>query len=186
MHSEYLRGLFLENRLSAGRFAVDGKVIALKDIHAPFFVLGTEKDHIAPWRSVYKTTLFTDGDLTFVLTKGGHNGGILSESGHQGRHYRIGHRTPDKLYMDPDTWLDRHPPQQGSWWAEWAAWLTHQSRADRVPARAPGNAQGGCRRSRRHPAPMSIRNRPRHFPPLNNRAAVARVTKPDTGSPFAR
>ncbi|WP_095587495.1 PHA/PHB synthase family protein [Actibacterium ureilyticum] len=143
MHSEYLRGLFLENRLSAGRFAVEGKVIALKDIHAPFFVLGTEKDHIAPWRSVYKTTLFTDGDLTFVLTKGGHNGGILSEPGHKGRHYRIGHRTPDKLYMDPDTWLDRHPTQEGSWWPEWAAWLARQSSAEQVPARAPGNADAG-------------------------------------------
>ncbi|WP_081806456.1 PHA/PHB synthase family protein [Actibacterium atlanticum] len=127
MHSEYLRSLFMENRLTSGRFAVDGRVIALKDIKAPFFIVGTEKDHIAPWHSVYKTTLFTDGDLTFVLTKGGHNGGIVSEPGHKGRHFRIGHRAPGARYMDPDTWLASHDRQEGSWWDEWFGWLHDKS-----------------------------------------------------------
>ena len=133
MHSQYLRGLFLENRLTAGRFAVEGRVIALKDIAVPMFVVATETDHIAPWRSVYKTKLFTGCDLRFVLTKGGHNGGILSEPGHPRRHYRVGHRKAGALYMDPDTWLARHTPVEGSWWPECGSWLAEGSGAPVAP-----------------------------------------------------
>ena len=137
MHSEYLRSLFLENRLTAGRFAVEGRVIALKDIAAPMFVIGTETDHIAPWRSVYKTKLFTDCDLTFVLTKGGHNGGILSEPGHPGRHYRISHRSAGALYVGPDAWHLQQQADDGSWWPEWAEWLVTNSSGTRpLPAMA--------------------------------------------------
>jgi polyhydroxyalkanoate synthase len=140
MHSEYLRGVFLENRITAGRFAVEGRVIALKDISAPIFVVATETDHIAPWRSVYKTALFTDCDLTVVLTKGGHNGGILSAPGHPDRHYRIGHRPAGGHYIDPDAWLARHAPQPGSWWLPWRDWLEHLSGAPVIP---PGTGAQG-------------------------------------------
>ncbi len=142
MHSEYLRGLFLENRLTAGRFAVERRVIALKDIAVPMFVIATESDHIAPWKSVYKTQLFTDCDLTFVLTKGGHNGGILSEPGHPDRHFRIGHRAPGALYIGPDRWFAAHPTEPGSWWPEYAAWLGKKNKRSSEPPQT-GNPKAG-------------------------------------------
>jgi polyhydroxyalkanoate synthase subunit PhaC len=139
MHSQYLRGLFLENRLSAGRFAVEGRVIALKDIAAPMFVIATETDHIAPWKSVYKTQLFTDCDLTFVLTSGGHNSGIVNQPGNQRRRYRSSHRPAGALYVGPDEWFAKVAARQGSWWPEWSAWLEAMS-SGLVPAPGFGTA----------------------------------------------
>lgn len=127
MHSEYLRGLFLENRLTAGLFAVDGRVIALKDISAPIFAVGTETDHIAPWKSVYKTQLFTDNDMTFVLTSGGHNSGIINEPKLARGHHRMSRRTAGALYVGPEAWVAQNTPQPGSWWPAWTAWLEEKS-----------------------------------------------------------
>ena len=127
MHSEYLRHLFQNNDLAAGRYVADGRPIALTDIRAPVFAVGTETDHVAPWRSVYKVHLLLDTQVTFVLTSGGHNAGVVSEPGNQRRRYRIGTKEEEDLYVDADTWFEQMPVKRGSWWPEWAAWLSERS-----------------------------------------------------------
>jgi polyhydroxyalkanoate synthase len=142
MHSEYLRKLFLDNDLAEGRYEVDGRPVALTDIRAPLFVVGTEKDHIAPWRSVYKIHLLADvEELTFVLTSGGHNAGIVSEPGHPGRSYQMAMRREGERYVDSETWAASAPRSEGSWWPAWTAWLAaHSSERTTPPAMgAPGS-----------------------------------------------
>jgi polyhydroxyalkanoate synthase len=129
MHAEYLKSLFEDNDLAEGRFCAGGQPVTLGDIDAPFFVVGTETDHIAPWQSVYKIALLNDGDLTFVLTSGGHNAGIVSEPGHAKRHYRIANRPRQAHTPSPAMWRDNVAPVPGSWWPAWGAWLAARAGA---------------------------------------------------------
>ena len=150
MHSEYLHQLFLDNQLAKGRYRVDGRPVALTDIRAPIFAVGTVADHVAPWRSVYKIHLLSDSEVTFALTSGGHNAGIVSEPGHKNRSYQLLTRRHDDRHLDPDAWLQAAPRADGSWWPAWQRWLAaHSSRPVDTPtlgrrggaalADAPGN-----------------------------------------------
>ena len=127
MHSQYLHRLFLRNDLAAARFRVGGKPVALADVQVPMFCLGTETDHVAPWRSVYKIHLLTDTKVTFVLTTGGHNAGVVSPPGHPKRSYRLRTRAENGRYIDPELYLAHTQRRAGSWWPEWHAWLAARS-----------------------------------------------------------
>ena len=133
MHSEYLRELFLDNDLAEGRYLADGRPVALSDIRVPVLAVGTETDHVAPWRSAYKLNLLMDTEVTFVLTNGGHNAGVVSEPGHPGRHYLVATRAAAGLYVDPDVWAANATRRDGSWWAAWVQWLSLHSGEPTTP-----------------------------------------------------
>jgi len=141
MHSEYLRNLFLGNDLAEGRFTANGAPVALAEIRAPIFTVATERDHIAPWRSTYKINLQAETEVTFVLTTGGHNAGIVSEPGHRGRSFRSMSR-PQGNYLDAERFYAEAARKDGSWWPEWAAWLKERSGEPTSPP-AMGAAQSG-------------------------------------------
>lgn len=138
MHSEYLRQLFLENRLATGRYEVGDAMVAVSDIRIPVFAVGTETDHVAPWRSVHKVHLLFDADVTFVLTSGGHNAGIVSEPGHPRRRFRSLTTSRDLPYQDPDDWLQDAELHDGSWWPAWTGWLAGLSGPRTDPPKSTG------------------------------------------------
>jgi polyhydroxyalkanoate synthase len=133
MHSQYLRELFLNNDLAEGHFAVTGRPVALTDIRAPIFAVGTQRDHVAPWRSTYKIHLLTDTEVTYLLTSGGHNAGIVSEPGHPRRSYQVMTKSATDRYLDPEAFAAEAPRKEGSWWPEWIGWLEERSGAPVAP-----------------------------------------------------
>ncbi|WP_375269645.1 PHA/PHB synthase family protein [Phenylobacterium sp.] len=143
MHGEYLRRLFLDNSFAHGEYPVAGRAVALKDIRTPIFALGAERDHIAPWRSVYKIRLLASAETTFVLTGGGHNTSVLSPPGKPRAYYQIGRSNAGAPFVDPDVWLQETPRQDGSWWPAWIAWLEEKSSAERAPPPPLGRREAG-------------------------------------------
>jgi polyhydroxyalkanoate synthase subunit PhaC len=115
-------------------------------LDAAIFAVGTLTDHVAPWRSVYKLQLLTDTDVTFLLTSGGHNAGVVSPPGQARRSYQLAMHAHDAPYIDADSWQRDTPRHDGSWWPAWQAWLAERSGAQVAPPAmdpdlgdAPGN-----------------------------------------------
>jgi polyhydroxyalkanoate synthase len=144
MHTEYLRGLYLNNALARGEFNAEGRRVDLAAIHLPMFVVGTETDHVAPWHSVYKARGLTRStDYTFLLTSGGHNAGIVSGPTHPKRRYRTRTWRNATDTLSPAEWFETTPAQPGSWWPVWQKWLLEHSTKDRVAPPALGSAAAG-------------------------------------------
>ncbi|ANI16227.1 MULTISPECIES: alpha/beta hydrolase [Pseudomonas] len=144
MHSQYLRRLYLNNDLSSGRYPVGGRPISLGNLTLPIFCVGTTTDHVAPWRSVFKLHLFSSAEITFVLTNGGHNAGIVSEPGRPRRRYQLRTVVASDSYISADEWQATTPQQEGSWWSAWFEWLRTRS-SERVKPPRMGNAAKGLR-----------------------------------------
>lgn len=127
MHSQYLRRLYLHNDLAQGHYCVKDRPISLTDLALPIFAVGTLSDHVAPWKSAYKLHTLSPAEITFALTNGGHNAGIISQPGHPRRQYQVKTRPFGAKAITPDEWVAQAPMQSGSWWPEWLRWLQARS-----------------------------------------------------------
>lgn len=131
MHSEYLRRLYLRNDLTEERYRVASVLIRLSDIRIPLFVVATETDHVSPWRSVYKIQGLAHSPVSFVLTSGGHNVGIVNPPGgplaHAKASYRYATHAPGEAPADPDAWQEAAELYPGSWWGCRSDWLGQHS-----------------------------------------------------------
>ncbi|MFP5398723.1 MAG: PHA/PHB synthase family protein [Gammaproteobacteria bacterium] len=139
MHHEYLVALYLRNELATNRYRVAGRPVSLNDVTLPIFAVGTQRDHVSPWRSVYELHRLTDAEITFVLTTGGHNAGIVSEPGHPRRRHQVGTRAAHGPWVGSHAWEAATPVVDGSWWPTWQRWLAAHSSTRRRPKPVPAS-----------------------------------------------
>jgi polyhydroxyalkanoate synthase len=138
MHSFYLRNMYLGNKLKEpGGISLDGVPIDISKIKIPAYFISTAEDHIAPWKSVYKGARVLSGKVRFVLGGSGHIAGIVNPPAANKYCYWTNPERPE----NPEDWLKTATRHEGSWWADWQAWMDENNGDVKVEARVPGDGK---------------------------------------------
>lgn len=118
-HSFILRELHLHNRLiQPDKIKLHGRPIDMRRIQTPTYVLATEKDHIAEWRSAYTAVKLQRGPRRFVLAGSGHIAGIINPPEAEKYNFCVN----DSIPATPEKWLAGASRTNGSWWNDWQRW----------------------------------------------------------------
>lgn len=122
MHTFYLREFYLHNKLAQKNgITLGDRQIDLGRIQQPLYIVGTEEDHITPWKQTFRICDLVDGTVRYALSSSGHILGIVNPPAKSAkRKYWVGAAEGES---DPQTWLARQEMHPGSWWGDWTKWL---------------------------------------------------------------
>jgi polyhydroxyalkanoate synthase len=98
------------------------------------YVVAGIADHITPWQSCYRTTGLLGGKTRFVLSTSGHVAALVNPPDNARATYRLNPANP----ADPQDWLRDASTESGSWWPDFAAWLSERCGPDRRAPRKLG------------------------------------------------
>jgi polyhydroxyalkanoate synthase len=102
--------------------------LVLSKVNQDVYILAAVEDHIAPWRTSYKTTQLLAGKIKFVLSSSGHIAGIVNPPSKTAVHW-----TNPELPADPEAWLLGATKHQQTWWEDWARWIGERAGTRRAP-----------------------------------------------------
>ena len=126
MHSFYLRNMYLENNLiKPNKIIMDKTPLDLSKIKTPFHFVAAYKDHITPWKSIYKATNVLNCPCEFTLAGSGHVAGIINPA--DSNKYNYWTNDNKTFPKDPEEWLKNAKKISGSWWPYWTKWLVKYS-----------------------------------------------------------
>jgi polyhydroxyalkanoate synthase len=134
----YLRNTYLENGLKkAGSLTVAGNKVDLGKISAPAFIYGSREDHIVPWEAAFSSCdlLNVNGKNKnrFILGASGHIAGVVNPPAKKKRSYW----TNSQAAVSPQAWFEGATEYVGSWWPEWAGFLSdHGGKMVKAPSAA--------------------------------------------------
>ncbi|TMJ16603.1 MAG: alpha/beta fold hydrolase [Alphaproteobacteria bacterium] len=135
-----------------GGLVLDGVAIDLGKVETPLTAISLKDDHVSAWTATYDSARLFGGDVTFMLGGSGHNAGVINPPSAN----KHGYWTNDALPETAEQWLEGAIRNEGSWWPWWQSRLSDGGKAEKVPARVPGDGELAVM----EPAPGSyVRNR---------------------------
>jgi poly[(R)-3-hydroxyalkanoate] polymerase subunit PhaC len=145
LHADFLEIMEKNRLVTNDGLEVLGTPVDLQRVTIDTFVTGATTDHLTPWRGCYQTTQLMSGRSRFVLSNAGHIASLVNPPGNPKAHFFAG---PEPT-GDADEWLAQAEQRAGTWWEDWATWVTERSGDEK---KAP--AKLGSRRHRAaEPAP---------------------------------
>jgi polyhydroxyalkanoate synthase len=130
MQTEYLRRLYLENRLAKGELELAGERLDLSRISQGSYFISAEKDHIALWKAVYAGARLMGGTVRFMLSNSGHIAGVVNPPNPKSKHW-VG--SAETLPEDPEVWRKQATEVATSWWLDWTSWIAQRAGPQRTP-----------------------------------------------------
>jgi polyhydroxyalkanoate synthase len=127
MHSFYLRNMYQKNIFKEPNgISLAGQPLDLSTIDLPAYLLAAKSDHIVPWKGAFATMDIYKGEKRFILTDSGHVAGVVNPPS-RNKYCHWSNEKADKSKTSAEKWLEGSTQHQGSWWIDWAAWLTKKS-----------------------------------------------------------
>jgi polyhydroxyalkanoate synthase len=124
LHRDFVKVAMQNSLAQPGAFTVLGSPADLGEVTVDSYIVAGSADHIVPWRNAYATTQLLGGDTRFVLSASGHIQALINPPAPDSRaSFLIG----DEYPADPDAWKERAVTKQGSWWPDYAEWLSTRS-----------------------------------------------------------
>ncbi|HEY5722008.1 MAG TPA: alpha/beta fold hydrolase [Allosphingosinicella sp.] len=134
----WARDILRDNLLKdPGGIVLDGVPLDLGAIETPLLAISLKDDHVSAWQATYDGARLFGGLVSFLLGGSGHNAGVINPPSANKHGYWVNPDMPDSA----EAWLEGAEKKDGSWWPHWQAWLSEDGKAEKLPARIPGDGE---------------------------------------------
>ena len=120
LHADFIDIALGNGLVSPGAVTVLDAPVDLSSIRVDSYLVAGIADHITPWQNCYRTTQLLGGETRFVLSSSGHIAALVNPPTNPKATFQVSKETSD----DAHQWLQSASTEKGSWWPDFADWLS--------------------------------------------------------------